>query len=146
MKLAFLFGLIAVALIVLLFAARVAIARFTPEADNLIQDGHLQGCPSSLKCYQITVPVNPEDAHTVLQRLLDQAQAQPRTQLIRHADNYAHITFRSRLMGYIDDLELLVDGGHLYCRSASRIGRSDLGANRKRVREMFEAVDLNHHL
>jgi len=49
--------------------------------------------------------------------------------------NYLHATYKTALMGYTDDLELLLDSssGVLHIRSASRIGRSDLGANRKRI-------------
>jgi len=46
-----------------------------------------------------------------------------------------HATYKTPLVGYTDDLELLLDedSGVLHIRSASRIGRSDLGANRKRI-------------
>lgn len=46
---------------------------------------------------------------------------------------YLHATFTSRIFRFVDDLELRRDGEFLQVRSASRVGHSDLGANRKRV-------------
>ena len=50
-------------------------------------------------------------------------------------DNYIHATFKTKLMGYIDDVEFLVDeaANEVQIRSASRLGHSDLGANKKRI-------------
>jgi uncharacterized protein (DUF1499 family) len=44
-------------------------------------------------------------------------------------------TFASALFGFVDDLEIRIDAevGSIHLRSASRVGKSDLGANRKRV-------------
>jgi uncharacterized protein (DUF1499 family) len=41
---------------------------------------------------------------------------------------------------FVDDLELRlsVDDGRIHIRSASRVGNSDLGANRKRVERLRE--------
>ncbi|MEP0959532.1 DUF1499 domain-containing protein [Microcoleus sp. FACHB-1515] len=38
-------------------------------------------------------------------------------------------------MGFVDDVEFYLDeaAGVIYVRSASRLGQSDLGVNRKRV-------------
>jgi uncharacterized protein (DUF1499 family) len=49
---------------------------------------------------------------------------------------YLHATFVSRIFRFVDDLELRADGDRLQVRSASRVGYSDLGVNRKRVEEM----------
>jgi uncharacterized protein (DUF1499 family) len=48
---------------------------------------------------------------------------------------YLRATFRSRLFGYEDDVEFRLDiaAGVVHVRSASRVGHSDFGANRKRV-------------
>lgn len=55
--------------------------------------------------------------------------------------NYLHATFKTRLLGYTDDFELLLDeDGTLHVRSASRIGKSDLGANRKRIEALREKL------
>ncbi|WP_037071103.1 DUF1499 domain-containing protein [Psychromonas arctica] len=49
-------------------------------------------------------------------------------------DGYIAATFTSAIFGFVDDLELRVSDDHLlHFRSASRVGKSDLGANKKRV-------------
>lgn len=61
-------------------------------------------------------------------------------ELISQNSNYAHFTFESPIMGYIDDIEILKEEDQIKIRSASRVGRSDLGANRKRVERLREAL------
>ncbi|MEQ8662522.1 MAG: DUF1499 domain-containing protein, partial [Gammaproteobacteria bacterium] len=53
--------------------------------------------------------------------------------IVTHDDTYLHATFRSALFGFVDDVELRLDGDALHWRSASRVGYSDLGANRRRL-------------
>jgi len=53
-------------------------------------------------------------------------------------ENYIAATFSSSLFGFVDDVEVRADADArvLQVRSASRVGRGDLGANRKRVEEI----------
>ena len=60
-------------------------------------------------------------------------RAQPRATIVRDEGNYLYAEFRSRLLGYVDDVEFYIDGGVIHVRSASRLGRRDFGVNRKRV-------------
>ena len=48
---------------------------------------------------------------------------------------YLHAEFKSALLGFVDDVQFMADpaAGVIHMRSASRVGYSDLGANRKRV-------------
>lgn len=57
----------------------------------------------------------------------------PGAKVVKVTDNYVHIEYRSKIMGFIDDLELEIQGDHLIVRSASRVGYSDFGVNRRRV-------------
>jgi len=61
--------------------------------------------------------------------------SQPGTEIIKQDERYLHAIFVSRIMGYTDDVEFLVadDGQNVQVRSASRIGKSDLGANARRL-------------
>ena len=56
-------------------------------------------------------------------------------------DNYMWATFSTPIMGFVDDVELLMDSEKqiFHIRSASRIGRSDFGVNRQRI----EAIKLH---
>ncbi len=57
---------------------------------------------------------------------------------------YLSATFKSRVFGFIDDFELRLDrlNKKLHLRSASRVGRSDLGKNKSRA-EQFKKEFLS---
>jgi uncharacterized protein (DUF1499 family) len=56
--------------------------------------------------------------------------------------NYIHATQKTALLGFVDDVEFLLDEsqGLIHMRSASRVGYSDLGTNRKRLNKITEAL------
>jgi uncharacterized protein (DUF1499 family) len=60
----------------------------------------------------------------------------PRTRVIKAEVNYLYAEFRSKLLGYVDDVEFYFDGSALQVRSASRLGRRDFGVNRERVEKL----------
>lgn len=57
--------------------------------------------------------------------------------------NTLSAVFTSPLFRFKDDVSFFVDedGRRLHARSASRVGYSDLGANRKRVSALFGEID-----
>lgn len=57
--------------------------------------------------------------------------------------NYIHVECRSRLLRFVDDLELFFDEAEslIHVRSASRVGSWDLGVNRRRVEAVRKAFD-----
>lgn len=57
----------------------------------------------------------------------------PRARLEKEGDNYLHLTFKSKLFGFLDDVELAKRGDVFHIRSASRVGYSDMDSNRERV-------------
>ncbi|GAL10618.1 hypothetical protein JCM19233_1595 [Vibrio astriarenae] len=50
--------------------------------------------------------------------------------------NYLRIECTSKIMRFVDDLELKIEGNNLVVRSESRTGYSDFGVNRKRADEL----------
>ena len=68
-------------------------------------------------------------------QLLTIIHAMPRTRIIRDEPTYLRVECTSFLFRFIDDLEFWFDGQEpiIHVRSASRVGYSDLGVNRKRV-------------
>jgi uncharacterized protein (DUF1499 family) len=64
--------------------------------------------------------------------------AMERATIMREERAYLYAEFRSRLLGYVDDVELLYDekAGVFQVRSASRLGRRDFGVNRARVEKL----------
>jgi uncharacterized protein (DUF1499 family) len=65
-------------------------------------------------------------------------ESMERSTIVHEEPGYAYAEFRSKLLGYVDDVELLYDdnAGVFHVRSASRLGRRDFGVNRKRVEEI----------
>jgi uncharacterized protein (DUF1499 family) len=64
--------------------------------------------------------------------------------IINQQQHYIAATFTSKVFKFVDDFEIRIDAEEhqLHIRSASRIGYSDLGVNRRRVeqfRELFAA-------
>ena len=57
------------------------------------------------------------------------------------SDQYLAATFSSNLFGFVDDFEIRIDSDqkNIQLRSASRVGKSDLGANLKRV-DQFKSL------
>jgi uncharacterized protein (DUF1499 family) len=63
--------------------------------------------------------------------------------IVRDDGNYLHVEARTPFLRFADDLELLIEPGRglVQVRSASRIGVSDLGANRRRVEALRTELD-----
>jgi uncharacterized protein (DUF1499 family) len=114
-----------------------------------VKDGKLAACPSSPNCVSSQAPTSDAEHHIAplsysgtpteaIARLKSIITAMPRTKIIAESDNYLYVEFTSALMGFVDDVEFFVDpaAGAVQVRSASRLGQSDLGVNRKRVEEI----------
>ena len=115
--------------------------------DNLgVKDGRLATCGGRLNCvssqadpgdaqrYVAPIPFE-GDAGAALSAARKAVERMRRATVIRQDGSYLHAEFRSRLMGFVDDVELMFDerAGVLHVRSASRLGRRDFGVNRARV-------------
>jgi uncharacterized protein (DUF1499 family) len=76
-----------------------------------------------------------------LERMATVIAAQPRATLRHRERGWLHAEFRSRLFGYVDDVDLEVDeaASVLRFRSASRLGHWDLGVNRRRMKRLAAA-------
>ena len=75
-----------------------------------------------------------------IEKIKQVVQQVPRTQLLKERENYLHFTFKSLIFRFVDDVEFLLDTNtrELHFRSASRVGHSDLGANKKRMQRLLE--------
>ena len=63
--------------------------------------------------------------------------------VIRHEGGYLYAEYRSKIMGFVDDVEFLFDGkaGLIHVRSASRLGRRDFGVNRARAESLRARIE-----
>jgi len=66
-----------------------------------------------------------------------------RATVVQHEGNYLYAEFKSKLMGFVDDVEFTYDekAGVLHVRSASRLGRRDYGVNRARVEALRSRIE-----
>lgn len=111
--------------------------------DNLgIKDGKLTPCPGTPNCVnsqsdkpQSKIEPLPPVSIAELKKVIESME---RTKIIEETNNYLYAEFKSKLMGYVDDVEFYLDEGAnvIHVRSASRLGKSDLGVNRQRVEEI----------
>lgn len=106
--------------------------------------GRLTPCPDSPNAVssQATDPrhaiaplVLTGDPSTAMQRCRDAVLAEPGLRLVEEGTGYLRFEAVTRWWRFVDDLECLADpaNGVIHVRSASRIGRSDLGTNRRRM-------------
>lgn len=65
-----------------------------------------------------------------------------RSKIIVDSESYLYAEFHSRWFGFVDDVEFLVDkkAAVTHLRSASRVGYSDMGVNRRRMEQIRAAV------
>lgn len=72
---------------------------------------------------------------TIHKRLLATIEAMPGSTVKVNAPDYIRAEFRSRIFHFVDDVEVYLDEMQqlIHFRSASRLGESDLGVNRRRM-------------
>ena len=133
-------ALAAAALAVL--GARSRASRPAPRAP-----GGLAPCPAAPNCVSSlaedarhAVPPLRFDgeAEAAWRRLGTLVDALPGARRITQGPGRLHFEFRSSFFGFVDDVEFVLDPANrrIDVRSASRVGWSDLGANRRRVTDI----------
>lgn len=116
-----------------------------------VNNGRLAACPSTPNC---VCSYDQDAAHTIapltytssasaaFAALKQAIQSMERAAIITESGDYIYAEFTSKLMGYVDDVEFYADPSNnvIHVRSASRLGKSDLGVNRKRVELVREKL------
>jgi len=66
----------------------------------------------------------------------------PRAEILENIDDYIHASFKSRIFGFVDDVEFLFNDAKkmIHIRSASRVGYYDFGVNRRRAEKLRKAL------
>ena len=119
-----------------------------PPQNIGIQNGRLTACPESPNCVS-SFESDAEHGIQPLQASLRQVErvllGLDEANIVESSDGYLYAEFTSRLMRYVDDVEFLEDStaGVIHVRSASRLGYSDLGANRKRIENIRGLLTQN---
>lgn len=127
-----------------------ALSWTSQRPDNLgVFAGQLRECPDTPNCVSTTAKAESQlmaplkyrgTERQAMERLLSVIREMPRSKVINQSDNYLYVEFSSLIFRYVDDVEFLVDAENrkIDFRSASRVGYSDLGANRKRMEKISE--------
>ena len=154
----------AVALLIIGVAAGLALHIATSTGDTMfsgkrpdylgLKDGKLPRCKRTPNCVSsqadrsdaehyiapIRFKGSAVDAMTAVRKAIE---AMERATVVRHEGNYLHAEFRSKLMGFVDDVEFAHEekAGVIHVRSASRLGRRDFGVNRARVEALRAKIE-----
>jgi uncharacterized protein (DUF1499 family) len=109
-----------------------------------VTNGILSPCPSSPNCVSSQ---SPDKEHYVAplryegtltearETLFSVIKSMDRARIVTDKGSYIHAEFTSALFRFVDDVEFYFDDANktIHLRSASRVGYSDFGANRKRI-------------
>ncbi len=147
--------LYAIGFLILAFSMlRTLIPAFSEKPEKLgVVEGKFFPCPDSPNCVS-TQETDKEhkiepikfSTENPIPKLKTVISSFPKTTILTKNENYIHAKFQSFLMNYIDDVEFFVDVENklIHIKSASRLGKDDLGANRKRVEEIRTKFNLGN--
>ncbi|MEW6204515.1 MAG: DUF1499 domain-containing protein [Pseudomonadota bacterium] len=113
-----------------------------------LSNGQLAPCPDKPNC--VSSESSPSDDHSIAAFPITPGMGEEPLLKVKEViellggdvnfsnEQYLASTFTSDLFGFVDDVEFRVDQGSglLHVRSASRVGYSDMDANRKRVEQI----------
>jgi len=116
-------------------------------ADLGIHNGKLAKCPETPNCVNsqagdeehyiqpIRYTGTQQEARALLLQVIE---SEKRTEILLSQENYIRVAFTSAVFRFVDDVEFYfpkepTGESVIHVRSASRVGHSDLGANRKRI-------------
>jgi len=129
--------------------------RTMPEGLGL-NNNKLIECPDSPNCVStqsqkeqakmtpIKYAVNDETAYKLLLQVIEGNKL---ANIITKTNNYIHAAYHTKSKVFIDDVEFFIDADAklIHFRSASRVGHSDLGANRKRMEKIKNEFSQQLH-
>ena len=144
--------MIVVGLVLVGFLAYIVMAVLSQkQPDDLgLYDGMLKPCPDSPNCV-CSESHSKDDTQHFIQAIAGNDKTWTRFKQViielggdieTDQGEYMHITFSTPIFHYVDDVEARFDRdeGLIHVRSASRIGRSDFGVNRKRIEMIKKAL------
>ena len=111
--------------------------------DSLIDNNILGACSNPNNCVFESWKVT--NADESFKELIDILKNTPRIKIINIKEDYLHALATSRVMKFIDDIEIKKSekGNILKVKSKSRTGFYDLGVNKRRINTLhFRLVDI----
>ena len=145
--------------VVALAAGQLGFLQGTPPADLGVRDGKLK--PPSMTENSVTsqaalYPDHPQrkyadiaplalkgDGPATLAKIKAIVDGMEGAQVVKSEPGYLYAQFTTKLMKYVDDVEFWFDpaANVIQVRSASRVGRGDLGVNRRRIEAVRAALE-----
>jgi uncharacterized protein (DUF1499 family) len=92
--------------------------------------------------YHAIAPIAAPNPGAVWAKLEKTVRAMPGAKVIAHEADYLYAEFTTKLLGFVDDVEFMLDATHkrIHVRSASRLGRKDFNVNRQRIEAIRRQV------
>lgn len=126
------------------FSRQTKLLAGTKPSNLGVATGQLLACPSTPNCvnsqsldaeHKITPLSYNSTAEDAFKTLKTVVRSFKQSTIERETDNYIYAEFTIPVVGFVDDVEFLLDkeAKVIHVRSASRLGESDLGVNRKRI-------------
>ena len=116
-----------------LFILFLLLIGFVIPAPSRASHIELKPCIEVSHC--VREELNVESIDSPYEKIKSIVENNPRTKIIESDGDYLHAEVTSRIMKYVDDLEISLSSekNNLIIRSESRVGDGDFGVNRKRV-------------
>ena len=150
---------VVVVVVVAVAAGQLGFLQGTPPADLGVREGRLK--PPSMTENSVTsqaalYPDHPQRKYAdiaplalkgggpaTIARIKAIVEGMDGAKVVKSEPGYLYAQFTTRLMRYVDDVEFWFDpaANVIQVRSASRVGRGDLGVNRKRVEAVRAALE-----
>ncbi len=121
-----------------------------------MENGQLKQCPKTPNCVNsqakdekhfiepILINATPLEAKNSIVKILNELN---QSKIIVVKDNYIRAEFFSKIFRFVDDVEFYFHKTKsreliIHVRSASRVGYSDLGVNRKRIERIRSKIEF----
>jgi uncharacterized protein (DUF1499 family) len=145
--------------VVAVAAGQLGFLQGTPPTDLGVRDGRLK--PLSMTENSVTsqaalYPDHPQrkyadiaplalkgDGPATIARIKAIVEGMDGAKVVKSEPDYLYAQFTTKLMKYVDDVEFWYDPAAkaIQVRSASRVGRGDMGVNRKRIEAVRAALE-----
>lgn len=151
---------VVVLVVVAIIAGQAGLLRGSAPSDLGVKQGRLKGLSATDNCVSSQADLYPDhpqrkyasiaplalrgDGPATMAKLKTMVEGMDGAKIITSAPDYLYAQFTTPLMKYVDDVEFWFDpaAGVIQMRSASRLGKSDLGLNRKRMEAVRAALAL----
>jgi uncharacterized protein (DUF1499 family) len=139
-------GLVVLGMVPIVGLTLLSLTARPPESLGL-REGRLADCPATPNCVATQSGTDSQRRESIgfdgsaaeaMRRLKAVLAEMPRLRVVDERGDYLRAEATSRVFRFVDDVEFHIDAENrtIHFRSASRAGRSDFGANRRRMEDI----------